>query len=437
MPTTAPAAPVPTVAESTAVAPFFSPIRPDNRPTPLPGDTNGEIPARDLVSVGPNCVAARAAAPSLGLLFATARDEGVVLGAKECYRPLAGQVAAQRRVTAQGNSACAAPVVTSPSGAAKGTSMHGWGKATDFSDVGGTVTFGSPGDRYLNARAARFGWNHPAFALPGGSACPEAWHWEWVGDGGARHLSPIRADVVALLPSRDGQGYATVTGLGAVVHRGNAVDAGSAGGSLAWLVVAAARTPSGQGYWLASANGAVMAFGDAVAVGPIPPVPPATPVVAMAATPDGRGVWLATTDGHVFNLGSAGAYGSPASSSVRLARPVVAMAPTPSGHGYWVLSADGRVMAFGDAVLFGSASGRSAPVVAMAATPDGHGYWLAGADGSVSAHGDAPMLGSATGVKLAQPVVAMAATPDGHGYWLAAADGRIVKYGDAAYYGPG
>ena len=66
-----------------SVAPFVSPIRLDNRPTPVAGDTNGEMPARDLVGVAPNCVASRAAAPSLVLLFATARDKGVVLGAKD------------------------------------------------------------------------------------------------------------------------------------------------------------------------------------------------------------------------------------------------------------------------------------------------------------------------------------------------------------------
>jgi hypothetical protein len=420
--------------------PFVSPIRPDNRPTPVAGDVNGEIPARDLVGVGPNCVAARAAAPSLGLLFATARNEGVILGAKECYRPLAGQVAARKRVTAQGNSACAAPVVTSPAGKVKGTSMHGWGKAGDFSDAGGTVTFGSPGDRFLNAKAGRFGWNHPAFALPGGSACPEAWHWEWVGDGGMRHLSSIRADVVALLPSRDGQGYSAVTGLGALVHRGNAADVGSAGGSpLAWLIVGGVRTPGGNGYWLVGSDGAVLAFGDAGRFGSITSGSPTNPVVAMAATQSGRGYWLVTADGHVFNFGDAASYGSPAASSQFLNRPVVAMAATPDGRGYWLATADGHVFNFGDAGSYGAASTRPlpAPVVAMAATPNGRGYWLAGADGSVYAFGDAPMLGSAAGAGLVQPVVAVASTPSGRGYWLGAADGRVLGYGDARYYGAG
>src|SRR5439155_17245278 len=91
--------------------PFISPIQPDNRPTAVAGDTNGMMPARDLVGVAPNCLAARAAAPSLGLLLATARDEGVVLHPEQCYRPLSDQVTVKQRWTAAGHSACSAPVL--------------------------------------------------------------------------------------------------------------------------------------------------------------------------------------------------------------------------------------------------------------------------------------------------------------------------------------
>ena len=58
--------------------------------------------------------------------------------------------------------------------------------------------------------APSVGWNHPAFAEPGGSSCPEPWHWEWVGDGGDLHLSPVRGDAVALLPGADDRGYGVV-----------------------------------------------------------------------------------------------------------------------------------------------------------------------------------------------------------------------------------
>src|SRR5206468_7564781 len=99
--------------------PFISPIQPDNRPTAVAGDTNGMMPTRDLVGVAPDCLAARAAGPSLGLLLATARDQGVVLRPEQCYRPLSDQVAVSQRWTATGNSTCAAPVLTTASGTPK------------------------------------------------------------------------------------------------------------------------------------------------------------------------------------------------------------------------------------------------------------------------------------------------------------------------------
>ncbi len=61
--------------------------------------------------------------------------------------------------------------------AVPGTSVHGWGRAVDFEDGGGKLTFSSAGYQWLKANAARFGFVHPAWAEPGGSS-PEPWHWE-------------------------------------------------------------------------------------------------------------------------------------------------------------------------------------------------------------------------------------------------------------------
>ena len=59
-----------------------------------------------------------------------------------------------------------------------GTSVHGWGRAVDFQDGGGELTFASAGYQWLQgATPARFGFVHPAWAEPGGSS-PEPWHWE-------------------------------------------------------------------------------------------------------------------------------------------------------------------------------------------------------------------------------------------------------------------
>ena len=49
-----------------------SPTIPANRPTPLAGATNGEVPRSRLINVIPHCTAAREAAPSLARLFTMA-----------------------------------------------------------------------------------------------------------------------------------------------------------------------------------------------------------------------------------------------------------------------------------------------------------------------------------------------------------------------------
>jgi LAS superfamily LD-carboxypeptidase LdcB len=331
-----------------------SPIQPGNEPTPIPGATNGELPVSDLVNVAPGCEAARAAGPSLGLLLAEARDRAVLLDTEQCYRSLQDQEYEQQYWTSVGNSACAAPVVTSPTGQPEGTSMHGWGKAADFSDSTGTVSFGSPGYEFLKEFAGQVGWNHPGWAEPGGSACPEAWHWEWVGDGGTLGASPIRADVVGLLVSSDGRGYASVSGLGGLVARGDFVYEGSAASmTIAWLMVGSAPTPDGKGYWLVASDGGVFSFGDAPFYGSMGGMSLNAPVVGMAGTRSGGGYWLVASDGGVFSFGDAPFYGS--MGAQKLNEPAVGVNATSDGRGYWLVASDGGVFAFGDAGFFGSA----------------------------------------------------------------------------------
>jgi hypothetical protein len=325
-------------------------IQPNNRPTPIPGATNGQVPPADLVGVTATCRVARSAGPSLELLLAAARDRGLQLGTEECYRSLQGQQSEQQQWTAAGNSACAAPVTSSPSGQPQGTSMHGWGKAVDFSDGGRSLRFGTAAYQFLKAMAGTYGWNHPGWAEPGGSACPEAWHWEWVGDGGTLGAPPIRADVVAALRSGDGAGYASVSGLGALSTRGDFTDRGSmASAPINMVVVGASSMPDGGGYWLVAADGGVFSFGDAVFRG--------------------------STGG------------------TRLNEPIVGMASTPDGGGYWLVAADGGVFTFGNAHFAGSATSGSSAAVSIVVAPDGRGYWVSRADGEMTAFGDAPSLG--------------------------------------------
>jgi hypothetical protein len=317
-------------------------------------------------------------------MLAAARADGVALRPGDCYRPAGEQSAAKSNACGKGNCACAAGT---------GTSMHGWGEAVDFRDAGGSLTFTASGYRWLKGNGARFGWNHARWSEPGGSACPEAWHWEWVGDGGRMQLDTIRADVVGILACPGG-GYRVVTGLGAMAARGGATDAGSAGAApLAWLVKGGAATPSGRGYWLVASDGGIFSFGDA---------------------------------GFFGSLGA-----------LRLNRPIVGMAATPSGRGYWLVASDGGIFSFGDAGFFGSQGGSSTggQVVAMAASPTGRGYWLASAAGDVRAFGDASPAGALTSPPNL-PIVGMAPTQSGTGYWLTAADGSVFAFGDAVYHGP-
>lgn len=153
------------------------PINPLNRPTTIAGQRNGELPASQLTAVTASCQVYADAAESIERLVAAAWAEGVRIGLGSCYRDLAGQVAAREYWCGLGQCEMAA---------VPGTSQHGWGKAIDFSEKGVSLTFDSPGYTWMKNNAWKYGWNHPGWAEPGGTA-PEPWHWEWVGDGGTMY----------------------------------------------------------------------------------------------------------------------------------------------------------------------------------------------------------------------------------------------------------
>jgi len=416
-----------------------SPIDPGNRPTPLPNAVNGVVAPSRLVSVIPRCTAARDAAPSLMRIFTMAREAGIALGADECSRTLANEVKFANQANQPGNNpACVASVSHAPNGKPVGTSMHGWGKAADLTEAGASLTFGSSGYAFMKQVAGSLGWNHPAFAEPGGSSCPEPWHWEWVGDGGTLHASSIRGDAVGLLPSVDDRGYATVTGLGALARHGSFVSRGSAANlALHWVVVGAASTPGRGGYWMVAADGGVLGFGNAGFHGSLGGRALTAPVNGMAPTRSGRGYWLVAWDGGIFTFGDARFYGS--TGARRLNKPVVAMAPTPTGKGYWLVASDGGIFTFGDARFYGSTGGLRlvSPVVGIASTRSGKGYWLVAADGGVFTFGDARFLGSLGGARLASPAIALVPTKRGNGYWIELADATVAPFGRAANFGNG
>jgi hypothetical protein len=405
-----------------------SAIQPKNAPTGITGQSNGQVDQSLLVYIDPKCMAYRPDATSLARLFTIARAEGVSLAANECYRPFTLQAIARTNNCAAGNCACAGP---------PGHSMHGWGEAVDLRDDNGSVnTFTSPTYKWLTQSAARFGWNHPGWAVPGGSPCPEPWHWEWVGDGGIMGASPVRADVVSLVPTRSGRGYRIVTGLEAVAPHGDAGAGMAANAGLSRLIVAGVADPSGDGYWLAAADGTVDAIGGAPSLGSIPSsgtVGSGPTIAAMAATPSGKGYWLVSTDGKVFAFGDAPTLTPPAGTTGYF----MGAGASSSGKGLWLAASNGTVVGLGDAKGCGPATTTPTdPIVAIASTPGGTGCWLSSANGQVTAFGDAAALGNIPSAP-AEPVVSMSSTRSGHGYWLVTAGGAVYAFGDAGYFGNG
>ncbi len=63
-----------------------------------------------------------------------------------------------------------------------GVSHHGWGVAVDFAGFGGVGQFDAPLYRWMTEHGPAHGWEHPAWAGPGGSGPPEPWHWEYTGE---------------------------------------------------------------------------------------------------------------------------------------------------------------------------------------------------------------------------------------------------------------
>jgi len=149
-------------------------LDPNNRAGSVPGVTNGNLPLSYLASSTSGCAVYDEALTSLNAMVAAAAKAGVDLKPAGCYRDYAGQVATRNDWCNRG--ACQMAAVP-------GTSNHGWGKAVDFRDQGGELTFDSVGYQWMKTWAGFWGWIHPKDMEQGGSV-PEAWHWEWVGDGG-------------------------------------------------------------------------------------------------------------------------------------------------------------------------------------------------------------------------------------------------------------
>jgi LAS superfamily LD-carboxypeptidase LdcB len=145
---------------------------------------NGRFSPSALTAVTPPCSVVHELAPRLKAMLEAAHADGVALmpetrsylppGSPEppriesCYRSY--EMQQWWRMYYCSINQCGFAAVP-------GTSRHGWGRAVDFEDQNGELTFDSPGYHWLKAHAHEYGFVHPAWAEPGG-ASPEAWHWE-------------------------------------------------------------------------------------------------------------------------------------------------------------------------------------------------------------------------------------------------------------------
>jgi hypothetical protein len=169
---------LPTVALLVALAGLAAGCVPPSEPA-----QNGRLPDSSLTTVTPSCRIVNDLSDSLGRLVYGSWMDGVVVfpeassftdplpgppRIESCYRTYEMQEWWRNFYCFFGSCDFAA---------VPGTSVHGWGRAVDFQDGGGKLTFDSPGYRWLQANAWRWGWVHPAWAEPGGSS-PEPWHWE-------------------------------------------------------------------------------------------------------------------------------------------------------------------------------------------------------------------------------------------------------------------
>ena len=150
----------------------------------FPDADNGRLPEYSLTTITPECQVLNVLARPLREMLAAAKAEGVGLMPEQssflpagvqgppriesCYRSFEMQEwwrSYYCSIDKCGNAAV------------PGTSKHGWGRAVDFQDQNGELTFQSPGFAWLAAHAAEYGFYQPA-SVQQGSPNEEAWHWE-------------------------------------------------------------------------------------------------------------------------------------------------------------------------------------------------------------------------------------------------------------------
>jgi hypothetical protein len=151
---------------------------------PVPDAANGRFPANALTAVTPECLIVTEVVGRLKALLVAATADGLGLVPEQssflppgvpgppriesCYRSYEMQVWWHDYYCS---------IDTCGLAAQPGSSKHGFGRAVDFQDELGQLTFQSPGYRWLAAHAAEYGFNQAPAVAPGG-ANEEPWHWE-------------------------------------------------------------------------------------------------------------------------------------------------------------------------------------------------------------------------------------------------------------------
>jgi hypothetical protein len=145
---------------------------------------NGRFPDGALTLITAECRVVNEVAPRLRSLIAAANTDGVALTPEQtsflppgvpgppqiesCYRSYDGQVWWRTYYCS---------IDKCQNAAVPGTSKHGLGRAVDFQDQNGELTFSSPGFAWLTAHAAEYRFFQPANQREGAPG-EEAWHWE-------------------------------------------------------------------------------------------------------------------------------------------------------------------------------------------------------------------------------------------------------------------
>jgi LAS superfamily LD-carboxypeptidase LdcB len=133
------------------------------------GYINGKINEELLHETSNGCVLSVVAVQPYEEMLVAARDAGFSLEVSGCYRTYASQSASRQNWC--NRNLCQYSAVP-------GYSKHGKGLAVDFKTGDRAIMFEDPVFAWLAENSSQYGFFHPYWAGPKGSA-PEPWHWEF------------------------------------------------------------------------------------------------------------------------------------------------------------------------------------------------------------------------------------------------------------------